>query len=47
MNLDRPDTADYSLLERTTLRALGVERLDFKPTMPRRSDWWEVRESPG
>jgi hypothetical protein len=43
MNLNRPLTADFSLLERTTLRALGVDRMDFKPTMPRRSDWWEVR----
>jgi hypothetical protein len=42
MNLNRRDPAGFSLLERTTLRALGVERLDFRPTAPRRSDWWKV-----
>ncbi len=35
MNLDRGDPAAFSLLERTTLHALGVERLDFRPTAPR------------
>ena len=35
MNFDRDDSADYSLVERAVLRALGVERLDFRPTAPR------------
>jgi hypothetical protein len=39
MNLNRGDAAGFSLLERTTLHALGVDRLDFRPTTPRRSDW--------
>ena len=39
MNLNRPNPADFSLLERTTLHALGLERVDFRPTVPRRSDW--------
>jgi hypothetical protein len=43
MNLDRADPAEFSLLERATLHALGVPRLDFRPTAPRRSDWWVVK----
>ena len=43
MNLNREDPADFSLLERATLHALGLERLDFRPTTPRRSDWWQLR----
>jgi hypothetical protein len=39
MNLNRKDPREFSLLERTTLHALGIERLDFQPTVPRRSDW--------
>ena len=39
MNLDREDPAELSLLERTTLHALGVDRLAFRPAAPRRSDW--------
>jgi hypothetical protein len=35
MNFNRPDTADFSLVERTVLRGLGVARLDFAPTAPR------------
>jgi len=31
---DNPD--DYSVVERTTLRALGVDRYDFKPATERR-----------
>ena len=42
MNLNRANPADFSLLERTTLHALGVDRLDFRPAAPRRSDWWAV-----
>ena len=33
---DREDPAEYSLVERKTLKALGVERLDFKPAAERR-----------
>ena len=39
MNLDREHPAAFSLLERATLHALGVDRLDFRPTAPRRSNW--------
>lgn len=42
MHFNREDSADFSLLERATLHALGVDRLDFRPTAPRRSDWWKV-----
>jgi hypothetical protein len=35
MCFDRPDPADFSLIERATLRALGVDRLPFVPTRPR------------
>ena len=34
---DRANPTDYSLVERTTLRALGVDRLAFAPTSPRRT----------
>lgn len=34
---DRENPEDYSLVERKTLRALGVDRLDFKPTTERRT----------
>ena len=34
MNFDRPD-GDYSMVERTVLNALGVERFPFTPTVPR------------
>ena len=39
MNLNRYRNKGFSLLERTTLQALGVDRFDFRPTSPRRSDW--------
>jgi hypothetical protein len=39
MNLNRSDAADFSLLERATLHALGVDRLDFRPTAPRDERW--------
>jgi len=42
MGLNREDPAQFSLLERTTLHALGVSRMDFRPTASRRSDWWKV-----
>jgi len=35
MRFDRPDAADFSLVERAVLRALGVDRYEFRPTMPR------------
>jgi len=39
MNLNRADPADFSLIERATLHALGKERYDFRPTAPRVEDW--------
>lgn len=39
MQLNRADPAEFSLLERATLHYLGVERLDFQPTVPRESFW--------
>jgi hypothetical protein len=39
MNLNRSDAADFSLLERATLRALGEDRIEFRPTSGRQSDW--------
>ena len=39
MNLNRGDAEEFSLLERTTLHALGLERLDFKPMAPRDERW--------
>ncbi len=35
MRFDRPDAADFSLVEKAVLRALGVDRYEFTPTMPR------------
>ena len=35
-NFNRENPEEYSLVERKTLRALGVERLDFKPATERR-----------
>jgi hypothetical protein len=35
MRFDRPDPADFSPVERTVLRALGVDRYTFTPTRPR------------
>ena len=32
MRFDRPDPSDFSVLERSVLRALGVPRLDFRAT---------------
>jgi len=39
MNLNREDPADFSLIERATLHALGKDRYDFQPTAPRFVDW--------
>ncbi|MBC8103987.1 MAG: hypothetical protein H7Z41_15545 [Cytophagales bacterium] len=35
MNFNRENPDDFSLIEQTVLRGLGVERLDFQPTAPR------------
>lgn len=35
MNFNRPDPRDFSLVEQAILRGLGVDRLDFAPTVPR------------
>jgi hypothetical protein len=37
MNFNRDNKEDYSLIELAVLQALGVDRLDFKPTAPRES----------
>ena len=39
INLNRMDANDFSLLERATLGALGVERYDFQPTAPYEAYW--------
>lgn len=39
MNLNREDPAEFSLIERATLHALGKDRYDFRPTMPREERW--------
>jgi ectoine hydroxylase-related dioxygenase (phytanoyl-CoA dioxygenase family) len=36
MNFNRPNADDFSPIELAVLRGLGVERLDFKLTQPRR-----------
>jgi hypothetical protein len=35
MDFNRSDPAEFSLVERAVLRGLGVDRLDFAPTVPR------------
>lgn len=35
MNFNRDDPDDFSLVEKAVLRGLGVERLDFQPSVPR------------
>jgi hypothetical protein len=35
MRFDRDDPAEHSTVERAVLRALGVERLDYRPAAPR------------
>jgi hypothetical protein len=42
MNFNRPNPDDFSLLERATLRYLGVDRLDFHALAPRKVKWWEL-----
>lgn len=37
MNFQRPDSGDFSLVERAVLDGLGVDRLDFAPAAPRES----------
>ena len=44
MRLARPDRTDYSLLERATLHALGVDRFEFEATAPRESYWQVAAE---
>lgn len=39
MNFNRPDPADFSLIELATLHGLGVDRYDFRPTGPRDEQW--------
>ena len=39
LNFNRPNLADFSLLERATLHYLGLERLDFQPTAAREIDF--------
>ena len=41
-NFHRADPADYSLVELATLRALGVDHLDFEPAAPREGTWWPM-----
>ncbi len=41
-NFHRADPADYSLVELATLRALGVDQLDFQPAAPREGTWWPM-----
>ena len=38
LNFNRGDPADFSLVERGVLQALGVDRYDFQPTAPR--EWY-------
>jgi hypothetical protein len=45
MNLNRDDPAEFSLIERATLHALGKDRYDFRPTMPREERWQVIGES--
>jgi hypothetical protein len=44
LDFNRPNPADFSLLERATLNALGLERLDFRPTAPYESRWTPSEE---
>ena len=38
LSFNREDPADFSLVERGVLQALGVDRYDFHPTAPR--EWY-------
>lgn len=42
MNLNRENPDDFSLIERATLHALGVDRYDYRPTAPRDERWTVV-----
>ncbi len=42
LNFHRANPADYSLVELATLKALGVDHLDFAPTAPREGIWWPM-----
>jgi hypothetical protein len=35
MRFDRDDSAEHSPVERAVLRALGADRLDYRPAVPR------------
>lgn len=39
LNFNRDNPEDFSLIERATLHALGVDRYDFRPTAPREERW--------
>lgn len=39
MNFNRDNPEDFSLIELTTLHALGESRYDFQPTAPREEQW--------
>jgi hypothetical protein len=39
LDFNRDDPNEFSLIERATLHALGVERYDFQPTRPREEQW--------
>jgi hypothetical protein len=41
-NFHRANPDDYSLVERATLKALGVDHLDFQPAAPREGTWWPM-----
>ncbi len=45
MQFNRPNPADFSLLERASLHYLGLERLDFQPTHAREGVWWTVEDA--
>lgn len=45
MNLNRENPDDFSLLEKATLHYLGLTRLDFQPSEPRESYWWDADET--
>ncbi len=47
MNLNRADPAEFSLIERATLHALGTARYDFHPTAPRDEQWRVIGEAAG
>ncbi|MCC7361718.1 MAG: phytanoyl-CoA dioxygenase family protein [Anaerolineales bacterium] len=46
LNFNRDNPEDFSLLERATLRYLGRERLDFRPTHARQAALWTAATRP-